>query len=211
MVSGQARRSRLVSPCADPQQRQTPRQGHLQVRSGLTLSVSVQNIKKLSIHQAFPVQTSGQLRFLNALSREGRRVKGEGGAKEVLRLSHYQKLFFPDEKPGCSRFYPSPFSPFPLPAIASCDCPALVHDHRRRKEGWFYPLLFCFRFVRSGSARTQALETGRPVVYERARPACFSGYSRTLCTTSMIEPSRYSMRPTTLSSNSTGRGTPVTA
>ena len=54
----------MASPCADPQQRQTPRQGRLRGCRGLTLSVSVQNIKKLSIHQAFPVQTSGQLRFL---------------------------------------------------------------------------------------------------------------------------------------------------
>ena len=38
-----------------------------------------------------------------------------------------------------------------------------------------------------------------------------SNYSRTLRTTSMMDPSRYSMRPTTLSSNSTGRGMPVTA
>ena len=51
-------------PCNEEQQRQTPRQDRLRVRSGLTLSVSVQNTKKLSIHQAFPVQTSDQLRFL---------------------------------------------------------------------------------------------------------------------------------------------------
>ena len=63
-MSGEARRSCMASPCADPQQRQTPRQRRLRVRSGLTPLVSVQNTGKLSIHQVFSVQTSGQPRFL---------------------------------------------------------------------------------------------------------------------------------------------------
>ena len=49
--------------CADPQQRQTPRQGRLRVRSGLTFLPIVQNIMKPCIHRAFPIQTSGQARF----------------------------------------------------------------------------------------------------------------------------------------------------
>jgi hypothetical protein len=45
----------MVVPCNEEQQRQTPRQGRLRARSGLTLLESVKNTRKLSIHQAFSI------------------------------------------------------------------------------------------------------------------------------------------------------------
>lgn len=43
----------MVIPCNEEQQRQPPRQGHLRVRSGLTLQMTGPNSTSVNIHGHF--------------------------------------------------------------------------------------------------------------------------------------------------------------
>ena len=61
----------MVAPCNAEQQRQTPRQSRIRVRSDLTHLVSVVNSTKPSIHAPFQRQMSGQLRFLGLTRHSG--------------------------------------------------------------------------------------------------------------------------------------------
>ena len=64
----------MVAPCNAEQQRQTPRQSRIRVRSDLTHLVSVVNSTKPSIHAPFQRLMSGQLRFLGLTQKNRRKA-----------------------------------------------------------------------------------------------------------------------------------------